>query len=48
MYYNIDVVKNGIAVRKSRTDVPYEDDTYVFLSMEDALTWIKQDSASKP
>lgn len=47
MYYNIDLVANGITVRKGLT-TNYEDTIFVFLTMEDALTWIKQDSASKP
>jgi hypothetical protein len=47
MFYNIDVVKNGISVRKCPDKNAYEEDTYVFLNMEDALAWIKQDSGSK-
>jgi hypothetical protein len=47
MFYNIDVVKNGISIRKCRDKNSYEEDIYVFLTMEEALTWIKQDSANK-
>jgi hypothetical protein len=46
MFYNIELVKNGFTIRKS-TDQPYNDDIYVFLNLDDALNWIKNDIVVK-
>ena len=45
MFYNIQFVKNGVTVDKE-SDKAYEQDTYVFTSLDDALTWIKTDSVT--
>jgi len=43
MDYCVKTMKNGFTVEKSHKN-PYEEDIYVFLSLDDALAWIKNDS----
>jgi hypothetical protein len=44
MFYNIQFVKNGLTVDKQNLTDKYETDVYVFLTIEDALAWIKSDA----
>ena len=43
MFYNIQFVKNGVTVDKQNITDKYEQDTFVFLTLDEALTWIKGD-----